>query len=135
MSTQTNPAPFEQDPFAQAYPETREFWEAAEEGRFLLKTCDDCGRAHWYPRVICPLCGSAKVRFREASGRGSLYAFSPARRADPPYILAYVTLDEGPTIMTNVVEAEFESLSIGQAVSIAWGRAPDGRLLPFFKPA
>lgn len=126
---------WEQDPFAAAYPETSEFWAAAAQGRLLLKTCTDCGQPHWYPRVACPLCGSQRLEWKQASGRGTLYAFSPARRADPPYILAYVTLEEGPTLMTNIVDVRFEDLRIGQAVSVRFQPAAEGRMMPFFAVA
>ena len=124
-----------QDPFAAAYPESSEFWSAAAQGRFLLPTCTDCGRPHWYPRIVCPLCGSQRLEWQQASGRATLYAFSPARRADPPYILAYVTLEEGPTLMTNIVDARYEDLRIGQAVSLRFQPAAEGRMMPFFAPA
>jgi uncharacterized OB-fold protein len=125
---------FEQDPFAAAFPETRPFWEAAQQGRLMLPVCEDCGRAHWYPRALCPLCGGTRLRWTEASGRGTVYAFSPARRADPPYVLAYVTLDEGPTLMTNLVDVAPESLRIGQRVGVRFRPAPEGRAMPFFAP-
>ncbi|MEB2317362.1 MAG: OB-fold domain-containing protein [Pseudomonadota bacterium] len=123
---------WQQDPFAAAYPETGEFWAAAAQGRFLLRTCTDCGKAHWHPRVVCPLCGSQRLEWKQASGRGTLYAFSPARRADPPYLLAYVTLEEGPTLMTNIVDARYEDLRIGQAVGVQFRPAAEGRMMPFF---
>lgn len=123
------------DPFAAAYPETAEFWDAAARGRLLLRTCSDCGKAHWYPRVICPLCGSANLRWAEASGRGTIYAFTVARKAEPTYILAYVTLAEGPRLMTNIVDARFEDLRIGQEVSVRFQPAAEGRMMPFFAPA
>ena len=134
-SPQDTPAGFESDPYALAYPETREFWAAAQEGRLMLKTCDDCQRPHWYPRVICPLCGSDRTRWQQASGKGTLQAFSPAHRADPPYVLAYVMLDEGPMVMSNIVQAKPETLRIGQALTVTWQAAKEGRMMPFFKPA
>jgi uncharacterized OB-fold protein len=132
--TQTR-AGFEQDPFAAAFPETREFWAGAEQGRLMLRTCEDCGRTHWYPRAHCPLCGSARLRWTEASGRGTLHAFSTARRAEPQYTLAYVTLDEGPTLMTNIIDAPPEALRIGQPMVVRFQPAPEGRMMPFFTPA
>lgn len=134
MSESATAKGFEQDPFAAAFPETREFWAGAERGRLMLPVCEDCGRAHWYPRAICPLCAGRQLRWTEASGRGTVYAFSPARRADPPYVLAYVTLDEGPTLMTNLVGAPPESLRIGQRVTVRFRPAPEGRMMPFFEP-
>jgi uncharacterized OB-fold protein len=133
--TTAAPSGFAQDPFAAAFPETREFWEAAAQGRLMLRLCEDCGRTHWYPRAMCPLCGSARVRWTQASGRGTLYAFSPARRAEPQYTLAYVTLEEGPTLMTNIIDAAPEALRLGQPVVVRFQAAPEGRMMPFFAPA
>ncbi len=133
--TTTKSLNFEQDPFAAAFPETREFWAAAENGQLLLNACEDCKRPHWYPRALCPLCGSTRLRWMPASGRGTLYAFSTARKATPAYTLAYVKLDEGPTLMTNIVDASPESLKIGMPVTVQFQRAQEGRMMPFFRPA
>ena len=132
MNDDTNP--LAHDPFAAAYPENMAFWEAAATGVLLLRTCNDCGKAHWYPRAVCPLCGSTQLSWVEASGRGKIYAFSPARRADPTYTLAYVTLDEGPQVMTNIINAEPEALSIDQSVQVIFQPADEGRMMPYFEP-
>lgn len=127
-------AAWKRDPLAAAYPETSAFWEAAAEGQFLLRQCVKCEKAHWYPRPICPLCGGSDVTWITASGRGTLYAFSPARRASPAYTLAYVTLDEGPTIMTNIIGADPDALELGQPVHVSFQPSDEGRMMPFFKP-
>ena len=132
--TDASPKTFEQDPFVLAHPGTREFWAAAAQGRLLLPACEDCGRTHWYPRAVCPLCGASRLRWTEAAGRGRVHAFSPARRADPPYVLAYVTLDEGPTLMTNLVGAPPEAFRIGQRVEVVFRSSDEGRMMPFFAP-
>ena len=74
------------------------------------KHCNACGKPHWYPRVVCPLCGSDDVEWREASGRGEVYSFSVVRRMGEPYVLAFVTLEEGPTVMTNIVDTPLDAL-------------------------
>lgn len=122
------------DALATRHPEMRPFWEAAAERRFVLATCSACGRPHWYPRSICPLCGSADIAWRTASGRGTIYSVSVARRADPPYALAYVTLAEGPTMMTNIVECDLDALAIGQAVRVIFRPGPTGLPIPMFTP-
>jgi hypothetical protein len=114
--------------------ETEIFWNAAREGRFVVPTCSACGKAHWYPRAICPFCASDKVQWRNASGRGSIYTFSVMRRAKEPYAIAYVTLAEGPTIMTNIVDCDFDKLSIGQAVSVVFKDTDSGPPVPMFRP-
>ena len=81
--------------------ENEAFWNAAKQGRFTVPTCSACGKAHWYPRAICPFCASDKIEWRAASGKGTIYTYSVMRRAKEPYAIAYVTLAEGPTMMTN----------------------------------
>lgn len=116
-------------------PETEAFWQAAREGRFLVKGCDDCGRAHWYPRAVCPHCFGSSTRWKPASGRGVIYSFSPMRRADPPYTLAYVTLEEGPTMLTNLVDCDPRRLAVGMPVRLAAPPAEGGPPIPMFRPA
>jgi uncharacterized protein len=114
--------------------ETKAFWNAAREGRFVVPSCDACGKAHWYPRAICPFCSSEKVQWRDASGRGTIYTFSVMRRAKEPYAIAYVALAEGPTMMTNIVDCDFDTLSIGQPVSLVFKDTEGGPPVPMFRP-
>ena len=69
--------------------ESKTFFDAARQGRFLIPVCTACGRAHWYPRAICPFCTSDQMEWREASGKGTIYAFSVMRRVKEPYIIAH----------------------------------------------
>ena len=117
-----------------ANPETAPFWEAAAQGRFLLRWCRACDRTHWFPRAVCPHCLSIDSEWREASGRGVIYAYSAVESADPPYIVALVTLSEGPTMTTNLVDCETEDLAIGQPAELVWKETTDGRKLPMFRP-
>jgi uncharacterized OB-fold protein len=120
---------------------TRPFWEAAREGRFLIKRCRDCGRAHYYPRPFCPHCWSGAVDWEDASGRASLYTWSVVHQNDlppwpqrVPYVAAVVDLDEGPRVMTNVVECEFERLTIDMALQVTFRPASDEVTVPVFRP-
>ena len=115
-------------------PETKPFWDAAREGRFLVPFCAACGKAHWYPRAICPFCAGDKVEWREASGKGTIYTFSVMRRVKEPYAIAHVTLAEGPTMLTNIVNCDFDKLSIGQPVAIVFQETEGGPPVPMFKP-
>jgi uncharacterized OB-fold protein len=114
--------------------ETQAFWNAARDRRFVIPVCAACGKAHWYPRAICPFCDSAKVEWRAASGKGAIYTFSVMRRAKEPYVIAYVTLAEGPTMMTNIVDCDFDALRIGQPVTVIFAATDDGPPVPMFKP-
>ena len=117
-----------------AAPEIRPFWEAARRGKLLLAHCTACDRPHWFPRVVCPLCSSCDIEWREASGRGTVYSVSVARRATPPYALAYVTLDEGPTMLTNIVDCDVDGIVIGQKVKVVFKERADALPAPMFTP-
>ena len=122
------------DPYAIEYPESTPFWEAAEAGTLLLPQCTQCGRCHWHPRAFCPLCGAADPQWRSASGQGEVFSYSIARTEDP-YVVAYVKLNEGPLMLTNIVDCDPGSVRIGQSVTARFRRTPQGRLLPVFVPA
>jgi uncharacterized OB-fold protein len=133
-NTPTQPNGPAQDPFAQAYPEHQAFWQAAEQGRLLLRSCCQCQQAHWYPRVLCPLCGSMETEWLQASGHGTLYAFSVLRRVAEPFAVAYVRLAEGPTLLTNIETDDLDGLRVEQPVRVRFRREPQGRLMPVFVP-
>jgi uncharacterized OB-fold protein len=116
-------------------PETQRFWDAAAAGTLLLKRCAACGESHHYPRALCPFCGSDRTEWREASGRGTVYSYSVFRRAPVPYAIAYVTLDEGVTMMTNIVDCDLDTIRIGQAVSVVFKPTHGGPPVPMFTPA
>ncbi len=119
----------------QPAPETEAFWAAAREGRFLVRQCRNCGRAHWYPRTHCPFCASADTEWVEGSGQGVIYSYSVMRRTDPNYVMAYVTLAEGPTMMTNIVDCDPDTLKIGDAVTVAFVQSAGGYAVPMFRPS
>ncbi len=117
-----------------ATPEGEAFWKAASEGKFLVKRCADCGRVHWYPRAICPFCFSDRTEWVAGSGRGTIYTYSVMRRAPEPYAIAYVTLEEGPTMMTNIVDCDLDSIRIGQKVKLVFKPTDGGPPMPMFTP-
>lgn len=117
-------------------PDNTAFWQAAREGKLLLRHCTGCGKPHWYPRTLCPFC-MGDTEWKTASGLGEIYSFSITRRAGPnPFCIAYVRLDEGVTMMTHIVDTDLDSVRIGQRVKVRFaetdgeGSAP----VPVFAP-
>jgi hypothetical protein len=115
--------------------ETQPFWDAAAQGKLLIKKCRGCGASHYYPRVLCPFCQSDATEWQTAAGTGTIYSYSVMRRAEIPYAIAYVTLDEGPTMMTNLVGCDFDALRIGQKVKVVFTPTDGGAPVPTFTPA
>ena len=114
--------------------ETQKFWDAAAAGKLLYKKCAACGEPHFYPRALCPFCFSDRTEWQEASGRGTIYTYSVMRRTPVPYAIAYVTLAEGPTMMTNIVDCDLDGIRIGQTVRLVFKPSEGGPPVPMFTP-
>jgi len=114
-------------------PENRAYWEAAGEGRLLIRHCRACDRLHAYPRALCPWCFSADTDWVQASGRGTIYSYSIGT-GNVPVIPAYVRLDEGITMLSNMVDCAPEQLHVGLKVSVTFVQADNGQSLPMFRP-
>ena len=117
-------------------PENQEFFDAASQGRLLVKKCTACGEFHHYPRSICPHCFSDRTEWRDAKGTGTVYTYSVLRRGVPePYCIAYVTLDEGVSMLTNIVDCDLDAVRIGQKVKVVFKPTEGGAPVPMFTPA
>ena len=122
-------------------PETQHFWDGARNGDLLLQRCDDCSDAYFPPRPFCPKCGSRKVSVFKSSGKGFLLSYVINTRPQPisetPYAIAVVELDEGPRMMTNIVECEQtpEALPLDMKLEVTFEQQNDDITLPLFKPA
>jgi uncharacterized protein len=117
-------------------PENKPYFDGTARGVLLLKFCDACQRYHHYPRTFCPHCFSDRTRWVESSGRGKIYTFSVLRLGTPtPFSLAYVQLEEGPRMMTNLVDCDFDALAIDMPVRLSCKPATDGTMIPMFTPA
>lgn len=133
MSTPYSVRAFDVPPVS---PENAPYFDAAAQDRLVLKHCDACNATHHYPRAICPFCGSDRTSWIDSTGRGTVYSVSVTRRGTPvPYAMAYVTLAEGVTMMTNIVDCDLDSIRIGDTVEVTFVASRDGRKVPMFKPA
>lgn len=120
--------------------ETKAFWDATVEGRLMLPKCNDCHTVIWYPRGYCPACSSMNVSWTQASGHGTVYTFSITRNgAGPwklvgPYVVAYVELEEGPRVLTNIVGCGVDEVTIGMAVQVVFDDTGEGMSVFRFEP-
>ena len=116
-------------------PDTQAFWDAAAKGKLLIKKCGECGKSHYYPRSNCPYCLSAKTEWVETKGTGTIYTYSVMRRAAIPYAICYVRLDEGVTMMSNLVDMDLDKIKIGAKVKVVFKPSDGGPPVPMFAPA
>ena len=120
-------------PAPRVLPESLAYWPAADEGKLLVKKCNACGEVHHYPRDICPHCLSSDTVWQQAAGTGTVYSFSTMGQGEAAYTLAYVTLDEGVTLMTNLVDCDPAKVAIGDKVRVVF-KPTDGHAVPMFTP-
>jgi uncharacterized OB-fold protein len=117
-------------------PENKAYFDAAAGGKLLLKKCEACGAFHHYPRALCPFCFSDRTGWHEVRGTGTIHTYSVLRRGVPePYCIAYVLLDEGVCMMTNIVDCDLDAVRIGQRVRVVFQPTDGGPPVPMFTPA
>ena len=121
-------------PAPKVLPETLAYWQAADEGRLLVKRCQSCGQFHHYPRDICPHCLSSDTVWQDAAGTGTVYSLSTMGTGEAAYTLALVTLDEGVTVMTNLVDCDPSTVRIGDKVRVVFQPSQGGHAVPMFTP-
>ncbi|VTU30866.1 Zn-ribbon domain-containing OB-fold protein [Variovorax sp. RA8] len=112
-------------------PENEAFFAAAAQGRLLYGCCRDCGKVHYYPRRSCPHCFTVEVDWAEASGQGRIYSYTVTGPASDRQVLAFVELEEGFRVLSNIVDAAPGRLTVGAAVRVAFGRAGEVRVPVF----
>jgi uncharacterized OB-fold protein len=125
-------------------PEAKPYWEGMKQGKLMLPECQDCRKTHFYPRIFCPHCHSRNLKWIEASGRGKLYAFeilhrsfNPAVKTPLPYVLAMIELEEGPRMLSNLVDIKPDPnvIRCDMPVEVVFKKLNDAFTIPFFKPA
>jgi hypothetical protein len=126
-------------------PDTEPFWEATKQHQLTYQTCNTCSAVVFYPRSHCTACGGRDLERKVSAGNGSVYTFSvimqsrhPAFAELGPYAVAYVDLDEGFRIMTNIVGVRdpVHDITCGMRVKLVWEDQGDGDIsLPMFEPS
>ncbi|MBW8268934.1 Zn-ribbon domain-containing OB-fold protein [Caldovatus aquaticus] len=122
-------------------PETKHFWDGTRAGELRLQRCTGCARPYFPPRPFCPACGSRKVEVFAASGRARLHSYvihhRPVPGFTPPYAIAVVELEEGPRMMTNIVDCPQtpEALVLDMPLEVVFVPLDEAITLPLFRPA
>jgi uncharacterized OB-fold protein len=119
--------------------EMRPWWEAAQRHELYIQKCRDCGDLRFHPRALCTNCMSARTEWLRCSGRGKIYTFtvtyqngSSGFRDSLPYVLAWVELEEGVKMLTNIVDCPPDQVKIDQRVEAVFDDVtPDVTLVKF----
>lgn len=127
-------------------PLTKTYWDSVKAHAMQMQQCADCQKFIFYPRAVCPHCGSRNWAWKPVSGKGKIYGFSinmgkhPSARPfdnDVPYVIAVVELAEGVRLMTNIVgiEPDPNKIKVGMDVVVHYDDVTESITLPKFKPA
>jgi uncharacterized OB-fold protein len=121
--------------------DTKPFWDGCAGGRLLLQRCSACGALRHPPSPACAVCLSDRHEWIAASGRGTVYTYSVVRECKArgwdkmvPYILAVIDLEEGPRMLTNLINIAPEAVTIGMAVEVTFAELDGTTKLPLFQP-
>lgn len=121
-------------------PTTARFWAATTQGRFELQRCESCDLVIWFPRARCPRCWTTDLAHFDASGLGTVYSHTIIRkvgndyRDSTPFVVAYVELDEGPRVLTNIVDCDVDDVKVGMRVQVVFHDTGKGSALYRFRP-
>jgi uncharacterized protein len=130
-----------QQPLPAPTPETQPFWDGLNAHELRVMHCTACDHTYLYPRPHCPRCLSDQTEWRRASGRGTLHSFGVNYRPPPgfpsPCVIAIVELEEGPRLMSNLVEVEQDAakLWVDMPLEIVYDDVTEAITLPKFRPA
>jgi uncharacterized OB-fold protein len=120
----------------------RPFWEGARQGELRLQQCTACGTHRFPARRHCARCGGEESRWAPVSGRGTVWSFCffhqvyfEGFRADAPYNVVQIRLEEGAMLFSNLVGVERERIRIGMTVLPHFDPVTDEVTLVKFKPA
>ena len=126
-------------------PYTAPYWEAAKSGELKYQQCNSCNEVVFTPRMHCTSCGSDDLAWKTSQGRGTVYTYSVVRQNRNPrfavlgaYTLAYVDLDEGFRMLTNIVGVDdpTQDIECGMRVQVEFEQQDEGEyLIPVFRPS
>lgn len=117
------------------------FWDGCREHKLLFQKCLNCNLVRWPPSIICPGCYSNDTGVIEATGNGTIYtyavyhqAYHPGFEGDIPYVTAVIELEEGPHLLSNLVDCALDEIECDMPVQVVWENVTEEFSLPKFKP-
>jgi uncharacterized protein len=115
-------------------------WRGLRDGVLLLQHCGDCRHVQYYQQGMCRECGSENLSHRAASGRGRVHSFSvvhrapgPAFKADVPYAVLLVDLEEGPRMISTYVGGKPDDVTFDMNVMLVCEPINESTTLPRFR--
>ncbi|WP_216829864.1 Zn-ribbon domain-containing OB-fold protein [Alkalihalobacterium elongatum] len=122
--------------------ETEKYWQGCRKHELLIQKCTECDHYQFYPRIMCTRCSSNQVEWERTSGKGIVISFTIIRRpiskaykAETPYVVALIKLEEGPVMMSNIIHCDLEAVKVGMGVEVEFEDWSEEISIPKFRPA
>jgi uncharacterized OB-fold protein len=121
--------------------DSRAYWDAADRNQLLLAKCGTCGHRFFYPRILCPSCGSREIEQTPSAGSGSIYSFTHVHFSpsgdfwaqEIPFTVILVDLDEGPRMLSRLISDTRAAVKVGDRVRVSFSKVRDSEhQLPTF---
>jgi hypothetical protein len=119
--------------------DSRPYWEGLAQGELRIQRCNSCSKAVFYPRALCPHCFADQLSWIVASGKGTIYSYTVAHQAfgpfadDVPFVVALIELEEGVRMMSRVLDAPRERVTVGAVVKVTFEKVEEDLTLPYFR--
>ena len=125
-------------PLPRPTPTEQPFYDACARGELTLQHCQHCDHVLFYPRTHCDACHSERLVWQKASGAGVIASYTVVRRGvsadfEVPYVIALVDLVEGPRMMSQIVDVDFDALHVGLSVNVDFASWSEDITLPVFR--
>lgn len=137
----TTPPTAPAKPLPQPGPDMVPFFEAARRHELVVQRCGGCGALRFPARAICSRCLSREAAWVPTSGRGTVFSFAvmhqanhPGFAAEAPYAVVVIELEEGPRLLSNVVDCPVANVRIGLPVEVVFEELTPDVTLPKFRP-
>jgi uncharacterized protein len=121
-------------------PDSQPFWDALLSEELRIQRCTACGELRHPPQPMCPRCNDFEHEWALMSGRGSVFSYvvshqavHPSLRERTPFVTVLVELDEGPRLVSNLVDVPPDEVEIGMAVEVVFHRVDAEIVLPLFR--
>ena len=119
---------------------TEYFWKELQEERLVVQSCSSCTDLYHPPRVMCEKCGGASFQWVPMSGTGTVFSYvvthqpvHPALDGKTPFATVNIQLDEGPHIISNLVDVDVQDIHIGLPVTVVFKHVSSEITLPLFR--
>ena len=122
-------------------PDLDPFWQGCKRREFMLQHCKSCGKYIWHPRMFCGNCQSSDLEWVKSNGTGTVYSYTTVYQAAHsffrdrvPYVVAYVRMDEGVQVMSNLIDVDPAKVEIGMPVEVTFEDVTEEFAVYLFRP-